>query len=96
MSSMFEQYAQTSTPTSNCPYYYLCGHSTFLPKENRYRIRLPSAKASRKVTEGHDLFLFVAFLKVTLEGLSSVHTAPRAFSLISQKNPHLDERCICL
>ena len=48
-------------------------------------IGLPSAKPSRKITEVHDLFRFVAFLKVTLEWLSSVHTAPRAFSLGSQR-----------
>jgi hypothetical protein len=46
---------------------------------------LASAKPSRKITEVHDLFRFVASLKVTLEWLSSVHTAPRAFSLGSQR-----------
>jgi hypothetical protein len=48
-------------------------------------IGLPSAKPSRKITEVRDLFRFVAFLKVTLKWLPSVHSAPRAFSLGSQR-----------
>jgi hypothetical protein len=56
----------------------------FYPRKPPW-IRLPSAKPSRKITEVHDLFRFVAFLKVTFEWLTSVHTAPRAFSLGSQR-----------
>jgi hypothetical protein len=34
---------------------------------NNIAARLPSAKASRKITEVHDLFLFMAIHKVILE-----------------------------
>jgi hypothetical protein len=49
------------------------------------RLAPRAARASCKITEVHDLFLFVAFLKVTLEWLTSVHTAPHGFSLVSQR-----------
>ena len=62
----------------------------FSTQGNRYWIRLPSARASRKITEVHDLFLLMVFLKVTLDCLTSVHTAPHGFSLVSQRT--LDER----
>jgi hypothetical protein len=40
---------------------------TWLHQFNKIATRLPSARASRKITEVHDLFLFMAFHKVILE-----------------------------
>ena len=44
-------------------------------RPDKIAAKLVSARASRKITEVHDLFLFMAFHKVTLEYLPSVHTA---------------------
>jgi hypothetical protein len=40
---------------------------SFSSQGNRYKVGLPSARVGRKITKVHDLFLFVAFLPVTLE-----------------------------
>jgi hypothetical protein len=56
----------------------------WLHQLSKIAARLPSARASHKITEVHGLFLFMAFHKVILEWLTSVHTARQAFRLVSQ------------